>query len=163
MTAKNHLAVRCAARSTGWSRITDQDMAYPGNGFLAVVADGFGAGDPHTYAGQVAGDTLSARIEASSSLGDLMSALQDVVASAGRPVRGFASSPTALQGSGMMLTAMAWSGSDLPLVHVGERRAYVFRDRVLLQLAHNRTLVQVMIDRGEPSAAATPLPRSPLS
>jgi PPM family protein phosphatase len=58
-------------------------------------------------------------------------------------------SDAALEGAGTTLTALAWSGSELALVHIGDSRAYLLRDGELLQLTHDDTLVQSLIELAE--------------
>jgi PPM family protein phosphatase len=58
-------------------------------------------------------------------------------------------SDTALDGAGTTLTALAWSGSELALVHVGDSRVHLLRDGELFQLTHDDTLVQSLIDQGQ--------------
>jgi PPM family protein phosphatase len=53
-----------------------------------------------------------------------------------------------LEGMGTTLTAVLVDGSDAHLVHVGDSRAYLLRDGVLVQLTDDHTLVQALIDQG---------------
>lgn len=63
--------------------------------------------------------------------------------------------------TGTTLTVLAWSGSHLALVHIGDSRAYLLRDGELLRLTHDHTVVQEMVDDGRlplrrPSHTRTP-------
>ena len=53
-----------------------------------------------------------------------------------------------LEGMGTTLTAMLFNGSRLGLVHVGDSRAYLLRERVLHQITQDDTFVQSLIDEG---------------
>jgi serine/threonine protein phosphatase PrpC len=53
-----------------------------------------------------------------------------------------------LEGMGTTLTALLVDGDDAHLVHVGDSRAYLLRDGVLVQLTDDHTLVQALIDQG---------------
>jgi serine/threonine protein phosphatase PrpC len=53
-----------------------------------------------------------------------------------------------LEGMGTTLTALLVDGSDAHLVHVGDSRAYLMREGVLVQLTDDHTLVQALIDQG---------------
>jgi protein phosphatase len=61
----------------------------------------------------------------------------------------------ALAGMGTTLTAASVVGTDLFVVHVGDSRAYLFRDEKLEQLTTDHTLVQELVDQGvlSPQAA----------
>jgi len=79
---------------------------------------------------------------------DLLNLLSDAVADAGASVRSLVESDPGLEGSGSTLTAMLLSGSQLALVHIGDTRAYLFRDGGLFQITHDHTVTQSMIDAG---------------
>ena len=53
-----------------------------------------------------------------------------------------------LQGMGTTLTIAGALGSDLIIGHVGDSRAYLFRDGSLQQLTTDHTLAQALIDAG---------------
>ena len=72
------------------------------------------------------------------------------------------SDPRPAPGSGSTLTAMLLSGSRLGLVHIGDSRAYLFRDGGLFQVTHDHSVTQSMIDAGRltPEEAASHPQRS---
>ena len=49
---------------------------------------------------------------------------------------------------GTTLTALRFTGRQLGLVHVGDSRAYLFRDGQLTQITHDDTYVQYLVDSG---------------
>ena len=174
------LAVRYAAASdVGLVRKQNQDAGYAGPRLVAV-ADGFGpAGDLASAAaiealrtlesgsperpravGEVAGSGASADAVPA----DLLNLLSDAVAAAGASVRSIAETQPDLAGSGATLTAMLLSGSRLALVHIGDTRAYLFRDGGLFQITHDHSVTQSMIDSGRltPEEAASHPQRSML-
>jgi len=81
--------------------------------------------------------------------GALLDGMRLAAQRAADAVRELISSDRALDGAGTTLTALAWSGAELALVHVGDTRAYLLRGHDLLQLTHDDTLVQSLIDQGE--------------
>ena len=144
------LYIRYAALSdTGLVRESNQDTAYAGSRLLAV-ADGFGpAGAP---AGAAAVEALK-RLETDGiPAGDLLNVLGDAIEQAQQAVRGVTSTGVAPQEAGTTLTAMLWNGSQLGLVHIGDSRAYLLRDGEFLQITHDHTLVQSMVDEGRITA-----------
>ena len=95
---------------------------------------------------------------------DLLNLLSDAVSAAGASVRSIAETQPDLAGSGATLTAMLLSGSRLALVHIGDTRAYLFRDGGLFQITHDHSVTQSMIDSGRltPEEAASHPQRSML-
>ena len=61
----------------------------------------------------------------------------------------------ALAGMGTTLTGASIVGTDLFVVHVGDSRAYLYRDEKLEQLTTDHTIVQELVDQGviSPEAA----------
>jgi protein phosphatase len=53
-----------------------------------------------------------------------------------------------LEGMGTTLTAASSIGTDLFLVHVGDSRAYLYRQGKLAQLTRDHTLIQKLVDSG---------------
>jgi PPM family protein phosphatase len=150
MSTTSPLRIRYAALSdNGLVRESNQDTAYAGSRLLAV-ADGFGrTGAPASAA---AVEVLK-RLESDAiPAGDLLNVLGDAFEEAQQAVRGVASEDPAPHDIGTTLTAMLWTGSQLALVHIGDTRAYLLRDGELLQITHDHTLVQSMVDEGRITA-----------
>ena len=176
------LAIRYAAASDiGLVRKQNQDMAYA-DPRLVAVADGCGpAGDrasaavidalrqfeAERQAGSAPASPLDAARgrpgqEAGVAPADLLNALSDAVSAASASVRSIVDSDPELDGTGSTLTAMLLSGSRLALVHIGDTRAYLFRDGGLFQVTHDHTVTQSMVDAGRltPEEAASHPQRS---
>ncbi|MFJ6988464.1 MULTISPECIES: MerR family transcriptional regulator [unclassified Streptomyces] len=166
------LGLRYAALSdTGLVRESNQDTVHAGARLLAV-ADGFGGrGAP---AGAAAVDAL-ARLETDGvPAGSLLGILDDAIERATRAVLAATESSEETgsgtggaedgggQEAGTTLTALLWTGSQLGLVHIGDSRVYLLRDGELLQITHDHTLVQSMVDEGRltPEEAASHPQRS---
>jgi protein phosphatase len=79
---------------------------------------------------------------------DLLNVLSDAVSAASASVHSITESDPGLAGSGSTLTAMLLSGSRLALVHIGDSRAYLYRDGGLFQVTHDHSVTQSMIDAG---------------
>jgi protein phosphatase len=139
------LAVRYAAASdAGLVRERNQDAGYAGAGLLAV-ADGFGPAGERASAAAI--DALRG-LEPAVVPADVLNVLSDAVSAAAASVRSIAESDPDLAGSGSTLTAMLLSGSRLALVHIGDTRAYLYRDGGLFQVTHDHSVTQSMIDAG---------------
>ncbi|MEU8273679.1 MerR family transcriptional regulator [Microbispora bryophytorum] len=138
--------IRYAARSEpGPVRTSNEDVAYAGERLLAV-ADGMrGPGGDRAAAAAV--DALKRLRTLSALPEDLLGALADAVGDAERAIRDIAASTPAGQVV-TTLTALVWSGSRLALVHIGDSRAYLFRDGGLFQITHDHSYVQSLIDEG---------------
>jgi protein phosphatase len=138
------LLLRCAAvNDRGLVRPVNQDAAYADDHLLAV-ADGFGPRGEQASAAAV--ESLIRRPTA----GGVLVALQEAAEQAEESVRTLAELDPS---TGTTLTALAWSGSQLALVHIGDSRAYLLRDGELLRLTHDHTVVQEMVDDGRLTAA----------
>jgi protein phosphatase len=158
------LTVRYAAASdTGRVRERNQDAAYASPALLAV-ADGCGpAGEQASAAAIEALRALESGPLASGPVpADLLNVLSDAVEAASSSVAALARSGPDAAGSASTLTAMLLSGSRLALVHIGDSRAYLFRDGGLFQVTHDHSVTQSMIDAGRltPEEAASHPQRS---
>jgi protein phosphatase len=119
---------------------------YAGNTLL-VVADGMG--------GHAAGDMASRLVVAAfvpldsrDSGGDLLRALAKATRDGNNAIAEVVHENPELDGMGTTLTALLFDGGRLGMAHVGDSRAYLYRDGVLHQLTHDDTFVQSLIDDG---------------
>jgi len=142
------LALRYSVRSdVGLLREGNEDSAYAGPHLLAV-ADGMGG---HA-AGEVASAatiTTLASLDAETQGADLVGALADAVASANMRLHELISSDPAIEGMGTTLTALLWSDGYAALCHIGDSRAYLLRGAEFVQVTHDHTLVQSLVDEGK--------------
>nr|WP_225311321.1 MerR family transcriptional regulator [Microbispora cellulosiformans] len=93
---------------------------------------------------------------------DLLGALADAVRDAERAIRDIAASTPSGE-TVTTLTALVWAGSRFALAHIGDSRAYLFRDGGLFRLTEDHTYVQSLVGEGRltPEEAASD-PRRPL-
>ena len=142
------LALRFAVRSdVGLLREGNEDSAYAGPHLLAV-ADGMGG---HA-AGEVASAatiTTLAPLDAEDPGPDLVGALADAVSTANLRLQELIISDPAIEGMGTTLTALLWSDGYAALCHIGDSRAYLLRDGQFVQITHDHTLVQSLVDEGK--------------
>ena len=143
--------VRFAARSdVGLIREGNEDSVYAGPRLLAV-ADGMGGHAAGEVASAVAIATL-APLDDDAPGSDLLDALRRAALTANGQLRQLVAGNAALEGMGTTLTAILSAGSRLGVVHVGDSRAYLFRDGELCQITQDHTLVQNLVDQGRLSA-----------
>jgi len=141
------LALRYAARSDqGLVRTNNEDSVYAGPRLLAV-ADGMGG---HA-AGEVASNvviTSLAYLDEDRRADDLINELREATANANSHLRQLAAEDPNLEGMGTTLTGLLFAGSRIGVVHVGDSRAYLLRGGELVQITHDDTFVQALIDEG---------------
>ncbi|MGH9524513.1 MAG: PP2C family protein-serine/threonine phosphatase, partial [Terriglobales bacterium] len=106
-------------------------------------------------AGEVASNIVIASLEPldtdASSL-DLISEFRAAVNQANQQLRDAVKANSALEGMGTTLTAMLFSGTRIAVGHVGDSRAYVWRDNELSQITRDDTYVQMLVDEGRITA-----------
>lgn len=150
--------LRFAARSDrGLLRANNQDSVYAGERLL-IVADGMG--------GHAAGDLASrvvvaafAPLDAQPPRSDLQALLKRAVSDGNDAIAELVDEDPDLDGMGTTATAMLFDGDRMAMAHVGDSRAYLYRNGVLHQLSHDDTFVQSLVDDGritEDEAAVHP-------
>ena len=141
-----HRLVYAARTDRGLIRASNQDAVFAGNTLL-VVADGMG--------GHAAGD-MASRLVVNAFVpldqrdpgGDLVRALAKATREGNRSISEVVRENPELDGMGTTVTALLFDGGRLGMAHVGDSRAYLYRDGVLHQLTHDDTFVQSLIDDG---------------
>jgi serine/threonine protein phosphatase PrpC len=144
-----------SATDTGRARSNNEDaVAVDATFGLVVLADGMGGYN----AGEVASDMVTSFIK--SDLGnwlrdagtasdtDVRQAIETSVEHANRAVYEAARANAAYAGMGTTLVVGVLRGSRLLLGHVGDSRAYRWRDGRLLQITRDHSLLQEQIDAG---------------
>jgi protein phosphatase len=96
---------------------------------------------------------------------DLLAALRDKAEAANDELHQIIEENKALEGMGTTLTALLWDGGRLGLAHIGDSRAYLFRDGELHRITRDHTWVQDLVDEGRlsPDEASTHPQRSLLT
>jgi serine/threonine protein phosphatase PrpC len=152
------LVLRYAARSDrGLVRSNNQDSVYAGPRLLAL-ADGMGG---HA-AGEVASKVVIASLaplDDDEPGDDLLSQLRESVQQGNSAIAELVANDPDLDGMGTTLTAVLFSGSKLGLVHVGDSRAYLFRNGQLTQITRDDSFVNELLEQGritEEEAATHP-------
>ncbi|MET3805868.1 protein phosphatase [Nakamurella sp. UYEF19] len=143
--------LRYAARTDrGLLRANNQDSVFAGDRLL-VIADGMG--------GHAAGDVASRLVVAAFvdldelALGsDMVRPLTDATREGNSAIAEMVDENPELDGMGTTLTALLFDGPVVALAHVGDSRAYLYRNGVLHQISHDDTFVQSLVDDGRITA-----------
>jgi len=120
-------------------------------GLLMGVADGMGGHNGGDVASQLAVRTLNTYYEANGGAGEtpaLLERLIRVVEEANRAIYNVSSENEGLCGMGTTLTSVCLRGDEALIAHVGDSRAYLFRDGVLTQLTEDHSLVAQAVREG---------------
>jgi len=145
MTAAFALAA-AAASETGLVRRNNEDAAYSGR-WLFAVADGMGGHAAGEVASAAAIDALQAH-DAEVPPATLLEILSRVMAEANGEVARRAAEDPARRGMGTTLTAMLWSGNRFGLAHIGDSRAFRFRDGELEQITEDHVMGKLVSNAG---------------
>lgn len=148
----------------GLVRKNNQDSGFVGRRLL-LVADGMGGAAAGDLASAVAVDSIK-EIDndpqtpdsqpdetANASPSNPQSLLNNAILHANRRIADLVSADFTLEGMGTTVTAALLERDQLTLAHIGDSRAYLWRDRALEQLTHDHSWVQSLIDDGKISEA----------
>lgn len=122
-----------------------------------IVADGMGGHAAGEVASQMALRTIVERVlatpdwimnDSASHADKIEQRMVERIAQADEAVRDEASRNPGRAGMGTTLTVAVSSGSHLLIAHVGDSRAYLFRDGNLHRLTRDQSLAQALVDQG---------------
>lgn len=136
-----------AVSNRGKVRENNEDAVHAGPHLIAV-ADGVGGGPSGEVASGIAIRSLQ-ELDTNTPT----ESLADGLLRANRRIRYAIESQPELEGMGTTLTALHASGDELQLAHIGDSRAYLWRDGELTQLSRDDTFVQGLVDTGVISSA----------
>src|SRR5947209_4482092 len=130
---------------TGRQRRDNEDSAIA-SAPLFVVADGMGGARAGEVASQIAIESFQHGLPDS---GNPEEQLADLVRAANRAIYDRAHTEPELRGMGTTLTAAYLDAAQLAIAHVGDSRAYLFRDGGLRRLTQDHSLVGELVARGK--------------
>ena len=125
----------------------NEDAAFVGP-YVALVADGVGG----AAAGEVASATVAYAVSATALArfgAPLDSVLREGAATARRQLRAGVHQDPSRAGMATTLCVLVCDGRRVLLGHLGDSRAYQFRDDELRLVSHDHTYVQQMVDTGQ--------------
>jgi PPM family protein phosphatase len=142
------LQLRYVAHSeVGLIRKNNQDSGYA-SPHLLLVADGMGGAAAGDLASAVAIDTIR-KLEAPTKGEQMLEVLADAIHDANAKIAELIESDVSLEGMGTTVTGAMFDGVELGLAHIGDSRAYLFRDGRVERLTHDHTWVQSLVDDGK--------------
>lgn len=140
------LSLLAAARSHTGPRPDNQDSALAASGLIAV-ADGVGGNVGGAVASSLVISWL-APLGRGLLSGRADGGLAQVVSAANERVRTAVGHRPELEGMATTLSVLGVVGERAVLAHIGDSRGYRYRAPELVQLTHDHTLVQALIDAG---------------
>ncbi|MCD5309789.1 PP2C family protein-serine/threonine phosphatase [Kineosporia babensis] len=136
----------CVKTHPGLRRTNNEDSGFIGRR-LFLVADGMGGHDFGEVASAIVARTVAYLDDHLSMFGPERDICGAVEFADQRLARAIENNPS-LSGMGTTLTAMLIHHDTIALTNVGDSRAYVLRDREMIQLTHDDTYVQMLADKG---------------
>jgi PPM family protein phosphatase len=139
-------AIESICRSdTGRQRRENEDSAFAASP-LFVVADGMGGAQAGEVASRIAIEAFQNGLDGD---GSPEERLAERVRSANRQIHDRSRTEAGREGMGTTLTAAYVDDSQLAIAHVGDSRAYLFRDGALSRLTQDHSLVDELVRRGK--------------
>jgi PPM family protein phosphatase len=130
---------------TGRQRRDNEDSMYV-RAPVFVVADGMGGAQAGEVASRIAVETFAQGLPDS---GSPEERLADRVREANRQIHELSHADLERHGMGTTLTAAYLDDSHLAIAHVGDSRAYLFRDGELRRLTQDHSLVGELVRKGK--------------
>ena len=131
----------------GLVRKNNQDSGYA-SPHLLVVADGMGGAAAGDLASAVAIQTIR-QVDAPTPAPQMLDVLARAVHQANDRIADLVEADVALDGMGTTVTGALFDGDELGLAHIGDSRAYLFREGRLERLTHDHSWVQSLVDDGK--------------
>jgi protein phosphatase len=127
--------------------VTPQDNSIVGDrGSLALVADGMGGHAAGEVASALAADVIR-RLYYDLD-GPVPKLLDAAFTAANRAILEYAAEHPECKGMGTTCTVLAFRDGRAFLAHIGDSRAYLLRDKELIQLSEDQTLVAKLVNDG---------------
>jgi protein phosphatase len=130
---------------TGLQRRENEDSVFASPP-LFVVADGMGGAQAGEVASRIAVDAYAEGLPEDGSPEERLAA---VALTANRRIYDLSQTESERAGMGTTLTAAYVGETDLAIAHVGDSRAYLFRDGELTRLTQDHSLMAELIRRGK--------------
>ena len=135
----------------GLVRKKNEDSCYApehNHGFVAIVADGMGGHSAGEVASQIVIETLRESLEGKATESITEKDVSQALILANKKVWEQAELEKTQKGMGSTATLAVFSGDKTIIGHVGDSRAYLFRNGRLEQLTKDHSYVQILIESG---------------
>lgn len=146
----NGMRIRsCAISDVGKKRQKNEDSYLINDAHkLFVVADGMGGHAGGEYASRIAITTIEETFGQENPESNAEKLIEGSIQDAGQKIVAKAEEDRALRGMGTTVIALHLGDKKAVLGHVGDSRAYLFRDGVLEQLTEDHSLVNEQVKSG---------------
>jgi protein phosphatase len=139
----------CFRSDRGKVRTSNEDSCVANlNNKIFLVADGMGGHAAGEIASQIAASAVEAVLSAGEPNPDMEALLQIAVKTANTSVYETQRLKPECRGMGSTLTALTFQDNRYYVAHVGDSRAYLFRDGSLIQLTRDHSLVWPLFESG---------------
>lgn len=128
----------------------DNDSILKKKGLIIILADGMGGHNSGEVASELALTVFTDSYY--SARGNIIESLKKAFIAANNIIYETAQTNDIYSGMGTTLTSIVILNEKLYLAHIGDSRAYLFRNNNVQQLSKDHTVVQQLIDMGEISA-----------
>ncbi len=138
--------IRLVNEDRGWTEITDSGLA------VAIVADGMGGHQAGEVASQLAVDTFREVLlgtTAALSMDERKVLIRQAILQANEVIFDMASRNDQYHNMGTTVVAALLQPENGVIGHIGDSRAYKWRDGVLSQLTEDHTLVNELVKSGQ--------------
>ena len=118
---------------------------------LVVLCDGMGGHNAGEIASQMVCDDIIERYQDHDLFqndNDIQTWTNEIINHAHQRVKEKSHESSELEGMGTTVVLALFKGDDVYVSHVGDSRAYMFKNQELLQLTKDDTLVNVLVDSG---------------
>lgn len=138
---------------TDKGKIRDQNEDYiyaphDDGGYFAVVADGMGGHQAGEVASRLVVDTIIDSLKSLSPVSITEEIIINALISANKNVWDEAHADEQKKGMGSTATVAVFNGPHMIIGHVGDSRAYLYRNGLLSQITKDHSYVQMLIDSG---------------
>lgn len=131
-------------------RIADENIIRE-KGYLLVVADGMGGHQAGEVASRMATEILSQEYFKNGN-GNIEKNLHKAFELANKKIYDMSSSNAAYHGMGTTCTALIVAEQTIYYAHVGDSRAYMFKNNSISRITEDHTYVQELVKKGEITA-----------
>ena len=138
--------------SASFFRIADKDIIRE-KGYLLIVADGMGGHLAGEVASKMAVDIIGEEYFKETNNSKTEKILTKAFSNSNKKIFELASTNEQYRGMGTTSTALAIIGQTIYYAHVGDSRAYLYKNGVLTRITEDHTLVQQLVNAGNISAA----------